>query len=74
MQRFISFQQAGSLSPKSGSMPFLAKLQEETENELHVTILGAAVGEADEGSCGDPVLDQALAGCKPIVPESDCGF
>lgn len=68
MQRFISFQQAGSLFSESGSMPFLAKL-EETENELHVTILGAAVGEADEGPCGDPVLDQVLAGCKPIVPD-----
>ena len=43
MQRFISFQQAGSIFSESGSMPFLAKLQEETENELHVTILGAAV-------------------------------
>ena len=69
MQRFISFQQAGSIFSESGSMPFLAKLQEVTENELHVTILGAAVGEADEGPCGDPVLDQVLAGCKPIVPD-----
>lgn len=58
------------------SMPFLVKLQEETENELHVTILGAAVGKEVKagGSCGEPVLDQLLADCQPIVPDPSRRF
>lgn len=74
MQTSISFQRAGDLLAKGDSMPFLAKLQEKTENELHITIFGAAVGEEDEGARGDPVLDQVLADCKPIIPDSSRRF
>ena len=72
MRKSISFMQADHILAQTHQMPFLASLKEETENELHLVILGAVVDEdADAGdSCGNPVLDQILAQCKPIGPDS----
>ena len=72
MKKSISFAQAGDLLSKSASMPFLTELKEETENELHIVISGAAVGE--DARDGDPVLDQILADCKPIIPDPSRSF
>ena len=76
MQKPISFSQADHMLVKSGQMPFLKMLKEETENELHLVIFGAVVKEnTDFGdSCGNPVLDTILAQCRPIVLDSSRRF
>ena len=61
---------------KSRQMPFLEELKEEMDNELHLVILGAAVGE--ETACNDSVenliLAEILEQCKPVFPDSHQRF
>ena len=76
MHKSVSFAQAGQMLAKTRQMPFLMELKEETENELHITILGASAGEdGDRGEAfGNPVLDQILRDCRPIVPDPSQRF
>lgn len=76
MHKSVSFTQADHMLAKTRQMPFLMKLKEEMENELHIAILGAAAGEdGDRGEAsGNPVLDQILEECRPIVPDSSQRF
>lgn len=68
----ISFTQADRILAKSRQMPFLEELKEEMDNELHLVILGAAIGEnaAYDDSGENPILAEILAQCKPIFPDS----
>lgn len=76
MEKSISFTQADHILAESRQMPFLAALKEKTENELYLVIFGAVVDEnADpDDFCGNPVLDDILVQCKPIVPDSSRRF
>lgn len=72
MRTQISFTQADRILAKSRQMPFLEELKEEMDNELHLVILGAAIGEnaAYDDSGENPILGEILAQCKPIFPDS----
>ena len=76
MRTPLSFTQADHILAKSRQMPFLEELKEEMDNELHLVILGAAIGE--ETACNDsaenPILAEILEQCKPIVPDSHQRF
>lgn len=69
MQIPLTFAQADHILAKTCQAPFLKELKEEMENELHLVILSAAVGENAEtdDSFGDTSLEEILADCKPIV-------
>lgn len=56
---------------RSKHAPFLCKLEEEYDNELHITIMGATLGDrADLHEIDkNTALSQILSQCKPI--ESD---
>lgn len=71
MEKWITLTQADSILAQAGQMPFLAELKDGPDNELHLVIQGAVVEEnaGPEDPCGNPVLDQILAECKPIVPD-----
>ena len=76
MRTPLSFTQADHILAKSRQMPFLEELKEEMDNELHLVILGAAIGE--ETACNDsaenPILAEILEQCKPIFPDSHQRF
>ena len=76
MRTPLSFTQADHILAKSRQMPFLEELKEEIDNELHLVILGAAIGE--ETACNDsvenPILAEILEQCKPIFPDSHQRF
>ena len=71
MQTALTFAQADDILAKTHQAPFLKELKEELENELHLVILSAAMGEntgADD-SCGNSPLEEILSQCKPIIPD-----
>lgn len=76
MQKSIYFTQADHILSQAGQMPFLAELKEGAENELHITILSAVVDENPHtgNSCGNPIMDQILTQCRPIVPDTSQKF
>ena len=76
MQKSIYFAQADHILAKACQMPFLAELKERMDNALHIAILSAAVDEDTDicDSCGNPDVDQILARCKPIVPDTSQRF
>lgn len=76
MQIPLTFTQADHILAKTCQAPFLKELKEEMENELHLAILSAAVGENTEtdDSFGDTSLEEILADCKPIVLNSSVKF
>lgn len=76
MEKSISFTQVDHILAKARQMPFLTELRDGPDNELHIAIMGAVV-EEDSGSCdsyGNPLVDQLLAQCKPIVPDHSQRF
>ena len=72
MPKPISFTQADGLLAAADQMPFLEELKEGPDNALRVVILGAIVEDAAAAGdpCGNPVLDQILAQCSPILPDA----
>lgn len=76
MQKSISWTQADCILAGAGQMPFLIELKEMRENSLHLMIQGAAVEEKTntDDACGNPVLEQILSQCKPIVPDCSQEF
>lgn len=75
MDHVLSFTEGREILQQHEHAPFLMELKEGAENELHVTICPAVIGEksANHESFGDigidAALDEILADCSPILPE-----
>lgn len=76
MENHIPFSEVGTVTEQLRHAPFLCKLEEAYDNELHITIMCATTGGCADAHevCENMALEQILSHCKPIESNPEQSF
>lgn len=76
MENHVPFSEVGTVIEQLRHAPFLCKLEEAYDNELHITIMCATTGSCADAHevCENMALEQILSHCKPIESNPEQSF
>lgn len=76
MENHVPFSELSIAMGQLKHAPFLCKLEEADDNELHITIMGATTGGCADVHevCENTALEQILSHCKPIEANPEQSF
>lgn len=76
MEKYVPFSEVSIVLEQLKHAPFLCKLEEADDNELHITIMSATTGGCADVHevCENTALEQILSHCKPIEANPEQSF